>query len=129
MDLVALVAACALAVDPKLMHALVWHQSGGEPWAFSVPGERQPQVYRSASEAVREARASGSTPLQIRGGLTGLAMEPTSATLAVFMPCPNISIAARQIRQLMERCKVVPRFAAGSMHCAIAAYHGSWDRA
>ena len=51
MDLVALVAACALAVDPKLMHALIWHQSGGEPWSFSVPGERQPQVYRSAREA------------------------------------------------------------------------------
>jgi hypothetical protein len=31
MDLVTLVTACALAVDPKLMHALVWHQSGGEP--------------------------------------------------------------------------------------------------
>ena len=30
MDLV-LVAACALTVDPKLMHALIWHQSGGEP--------------------------------------------------------------------------------------------------
>jgi len=36
-DLVTLVAACALTVDPKLMHALVWHQSGGEPWSFSVP--------------------------------------------------------------------------------------------
>ena len=35
MDLVTLVTACALSVDPKLMHALVWHQSGGEPWAVS----------------------------------------------------------------------------------------------
>ena len=42
MDLVTLVTACALAVDPKLMHALVWHQSGGEPWAISVQGEPQP---------------------------------------------------------------------------------------
>jgi hypothetical protein len=40
-DLIALVTACSLTVDPKLMHALVWHQSGGEPWSFSVPGERQ----------------------------------------------------------------------------------------
>jgi hypothetical protein len=40
-DLIALVAACSLTVDPKLMHALVWHQSGGEPWSFSVPAERQ----------------------------------------------------------------------------------------
>jgi hypothetical protein len=36
MDLVTLVTACALGVEPKLMHALVWHQSGGEPWAASV---------------------------------------------------------------------------------------------
>jgi hypothetical protein len=45
----------------------------------------------------------------------------------MLMPCPNISIAARQIMQLSERCKVVPRFTANSMACAIAAYHGSWD--
>ena len=56
MDLVTLVAACALTVDTKLMHPLIWHQSGGEPWSFSVAGERQPQVYRSAREAVREAQ-------------------------------------------------------------------------
>ena len=34
MDLLTLVTACALTVDPKLMHALVWHHSGGEPWAI-----------------------------------------------------------------------------------------------
>jgi hypothetical protein len=38
MDLVTLVAACALTVDSKLMHALIWHQSGGEPWSYSVFG-------------------------------------------------------------------------------------------
>jgi hypothetical protein len=32
MDLVTLIAACALNVEPKLMHALIWKQSGGEPW-------------------------------------------------------------------------------------------------
>ena len=55
MDLVTLVTLCALGVDPKLMHALVWHQSGGEPWSFSAPGEREPRVYRKLREAVREA--------------------------------------------------------------------------
>ena len=57
MDLVTLVTACALAVDPKLMHALVWHQSGGEPWAVSVQGEPSPRVYSSLDEAIRETRA------------------------------------------------------------------------
>ena len=75
MDLVTLVAACALTVDPKLMHALIWHQSGGEPWSFSVTGERQPQVYRSAREAVREAQTAVPQGVPIRVGLTGLAAE------------------------------------------------------
>jgi hypothetical protein len=127
MDLVTLVAACALTVDPKVMHALIWHQSGGEPWSFSVAGERQPQVYRSALEAVREAQTALTQGLPIRVGLTGLAAESTLATEAIFMPCPNISIAARQITQLIDRCKTVPSFKADPVHCAVAAYHGSWD--
>jgi hypothetical protein len=126
-DLIALVAACALTVDSKLMHALVWHQSGGEPWSFTVPGERQLHVYRSAREAVAEAHRGAATGLPIRVGLTGLAVDSDSATLAMLMPCPNISIAARQIGQLVEQCMVVPRFEANSIHCAVAAYRGSWD--
>ena len=127
MDLVALVAACALAVDPKLMHALIWHQSGGEPWSFSVPGERQPQVYRSAREAVHEAQAALPASILIRVGLTGLTAHPTTATAAMFTPCLNISMAARQITQLVDRCKAVPSFKVDPVHCAIAAYRGSWD--
>jgi hypothetical protein len=127
MDLVALVAACALTVDPKLMHALIWHQSGGEPWSFSVSGERQPQVYRSAREALREAQTALPGGILIRVGLTGLAARPTTTTPAMFSPCPNISIAARQIAQLVDRCKTAPPFKADPIHCAIAAYRGSWD--
>jgi hypothetical protein len=127
MDLVTLVATCALTVDPKLMHALIWHQSGGDPWSFSVPRERQRQVYRSAREAVREAQTALPQGVPIRIGLTGLAAESTSATEATFMPCLNISMAARQITQLVDRCKAVPSFRADPVHCAIAAYRGSWD--
>ena len=128
MDLIAFVAACALTVDPKMMHALIWHQSGGEPWSFSVPGESQLQVYRSAREALAEARRSVQTGLPIRMGLTGLAVDSGAASLAILMPCPNISTAARQITQLSDRCKAVPRLTGNPTHCAIAAYHGSWDR-
>src|SRR3984957_8382243 len=92
-DLLTLGSTCALAVDPKLMHALIWHQSGGEPWSFSVPGERQPQVYRSAREAVHEAQAVLPASILIRVGLTGLGAHPTTATAAMFTPCPNISMA------------------------------------
>jgi hypothetical protein len=128
MDLLTLVATCVLTVDPKLMHALIWHQSGGEPWSFSAPGERQRYVYRSAPEAVAEAHRSAPTDLPIRVGLTGLAVDSGSATSAMVMPCPNISITARQITQLIDRRKITPRYTAHSIHCAIAAYGGSWDR-
>ena len=57
MDLVTLVTLCSLGVDPKLMHASVWRQSGGEPWSFTVPGEREPRVYRKLRDAVHEANA------------------------------------------------------------------------
>jgi hypothetical protein len=127
MDLVALVAACALTVDPKLMHALIWHQSGGEPWSFSVPGERQRQVYPTMRDAVREARAAPPAGGAIRVGLTGLAADPTTVTPAMFTPCLNISMAARQITQLVNRCKSVSPVKANPIRCAIAAYRGSWD--
>jgi hypothetical protein len=127
MDLVTLVAACALAVNPKLIHAVIWHQSGGEPWSFSVQGERQQQVYRTMREAVREARAELPAGVPIRVGLTGLAAHPTTATAAIFTPCLNISMAARQIAQLVDRCNTVPPVRTDPIHCAIAAYRGSWD--
>ena len=128
MDLVTLAAACALTVDPKLMHALIWHQSGGEPWLFSVSGEQQPQIYRSAREAVHAALTAPLMGLPIPVGLTGLAADPGAATLEMFMPCPNISVAARQIAQLVDRCRTVPHLAAHSTHHTIAAYRGSWER-
>ena len=66
MDLTTLITACALTVDPKLIHALIWHQSGGEPWMFSVSGERQPQVLRSMEEAIGAARNTRPGEIAIR---------------------------------------------------------------
>jgi hypothetical protein len=126
-DLIALVTACSLTVDPKLMHALVWHQSGGEPWSFSVRGERQPYVWRSAQQAVAEAHRSAPRGLSIRIGLTGLRVDSDAATLALFMPCSNVSTAGRQVTELVERCKIAAPLAADPARCAIAAYGGSWD--
>ena len=61
MDLVTLIAACALSIEPKtpppLMHALIWEQSGGEPWSFSLPGESQ--ATRLFHAAGRHARSTG----------------------------------------------------------------------
>jgi hypothetical protein len=127
MDLVTLITVCSLGVEPKLMHALAWHQSGTEPWSFTVPGERQPRVYRKLRDAVREAHALPADG-PIRVGLAGLTTEARAVTETTFLPCPNIAAAARRITQLAVRCETSQHPNADPTFCAVAAYRGSWDR-
>jgi hypothetical protein len=135
MDLVTLIAACALSVEPNsppsaldhsVMHALIFEQSGGEPWSFSVPGEDFARVLPTLKDAIREARGVRPDRGNIHVGLAGLATQPQSATALMFAPCPNITLAAHQIVQLVERCKAASK--PDPIYCAVAAYHGSWDR-
>lgn len=127
MDLVTLVTACALAVDPKLLHALVWHQSGGEPWAISVQGERSPRIYVSMNDAIREARAS-SIGSVVRVGLAGLSVPLSKVAPSVLLPCRNVAMAAVQIAKYASRCKAHPRLKADPTFCAVAVYRGSWEQ-
>jgi hypothetical protein len=127
MDLTTLITACALTVDPKIMHALIWHQSGGEPWVFSVSGQRQPQVLRSMEDAVGAAHTQPDNAA-IRIGLAGLPGTPRSVTATMFTPCSNIASAARQIAQFTELCRTSSRSKGDPVYCAIAAYRGSWER-
>jgi hypothetical protein len=127
MDLVTLVALCTIGVDPKLMHALVWHQSGGEPWSFTVPRETEPRVFRKVRDVVAEARAVPATAT-VRVGLAGLSVAPSVVTMMTFLPCPNVATAARQIVQLRTRCEASGRTDVDSIFCAVAAYRGSWER-
>jgi type IV secretion system protein VirB1 len=128
MDLVTLVAACALAVEPKLMHALIWHQSGGEPWAISVQSEPNPRVYSSMRDAIRETRAGPARNDTVRVGLAGLSIAPSKVAAAVLLPCRNVAIAATQIAKLADRCKSHPRLKADTTFCAVAVYRGSWEQ-
>jgi len=128
MDLVTLVTACALGVEPKLMHALVWQQSGGEPWAVSVPNEPMPRVYSSMQQAISETRTASAATGIVRVGLTGLPVAPSKASPAIFLPCRNIAIAAQRIAKLVDRCKAHPRLKGDPTFCAVAAYRGSWER-
>jgi hypothetical protein len=124
MDLVTLVAACSLGVQPNVIHALVWQQSGGEPCSFSVPGESLLRIYSTLREALREAQHVPQRAT-LRVGLSGLSAVVTPA---VFAPSPNITAASRQIGELLDRCSVVNGSDKDPMHCAIAVYRGSWER-
>jgi len=126
MDLVTLIASCALSVEPKLMHALIFEQSGGEPWSFLRPGEALPRVLPTLGDAVREARAVRPLGVRIRVGLTGLPANPRAVTAALFTPCLNITLAARQITPFVELCAATSK--PDPIYCAIAVFHGSWDR-
>jgi hypothetical protein len=126
MDLVTLITGCALNVEPKLLHALIWKQSGGEPWSFSVPGDSLLRVLPTLQDAVREAQATRPEGVRIRVGLTGLSTNPRSLTAVMFARCPNVTLAARQLSQLVERCKTTSN--PDPAYCAVAAYRGSWNR-
>ena len=128
MDLVMLVTACALGVEPKLMHALVWQQSGGEPWAVSVPNGPMPRVYSSMQQAISETRTASVAPGIVRVGLAGLPVAPSKASPAMFLPCRNVAIAAQRIAKLADRCKAHPRLKGDPTLCAVAVYDGSWER-
>ena len=128
MDLVTLVTACALSVEPKLMHALIWHQSGGEPWAVSVQSEPNPRVYSTHAgrnpRGARKLRRKRYSPRRTSRSC-GRSIEGAPA---VLLPCRNVAIAARQIAKLAERCKTHPRLKTDPTFCAVAVYRGSWRR-
>ena len=109
MDLVTLVTACALSVEPKLMHALIWHQSGGEPWAVAVQNEPMSRIYSSMQDAVSEVHSISIASDTVRVGLAGLPVSPLKANAAMFLPCRNVAIAAQRIARLSERCKKTSR--------------------
>lgn len=126
MDLVTLVTACALGADPKLMQALIWQQSGGNPWAISVPRETSPRIYTSMRQAISATRSLPRTIGDVRVGLTGLPVPSTGVTRAVFLPCWNVAIAAQQVARLVQRCATHTQTTAIS--CALSAYGGSWQK-
>lgn len=135
MDLASLITACALSVEPKslrtdfdskVMQALIFEQSGSEPWSFSVQGEGFARAFSTMQDALYQARAVRPDRQKIHVGLAGLPTDPASAAALMFAPCPNVALAMLEISQLVERCKTTAKPA--PIYCGIAAYHGSWDR-
>lgn len=127
MDLVTLLTACTLAVDPKLMHALVWHQSGGEPWAISTRAEENPRVYPNMRDVIRDAQEMSNNSI-VWVGLAGVPVPPSKVSASNLLPCRNVAMAATLFAKLILRCRSHPRLKASPNLCALAVYRGSWER-
>jgi hypothetical protein len=79
-------------------------------------------------DAIGAARGIQPENIAIRVGLAGVPGTPRAVTATTFTPCSNIASAARQIAQFAELCRTSSRSKGDPIHCAIAAYHGSWER-
>jgi hypothetical protein len=95
MDLVTLAAVTALGISPKPIHAFVWHQSGGDPWSFSVPINRR--TCSTMHDAFRAARTSDTDDGTIHLDLAGLRTGSSLATAPTVMPTSKMAIAVPQI--------------------------------
>jgi hypothetical protein len=113
-----------MGVDPRLMHALVWYESTGDPWSFSVAGEVDRRTYRTLRDVVT---AVATLPQgTIRVGLAGVPIDSLTLSPTLFMPCANLVTASQELGRDIDRCTSASKVDAIS--CAIAAYHGSWER-
>ena len=131
MDLVILIAACAIGQDPAMMQALVLRASAGQPYSYHVIGETEPRSFGTVDAAAQAARAAQAEGQAIRLGLAGIAADMTAATSqpneVLFEPCVNLDIASRQLRAAAKQCAAT---APGTdpTYCALAAYLGSIER-
>ena len=94
---------------------------------FHRPRRTRARVYLKLRDAVREANALH-TDRTIRVGLAELVTNASTVTETTFPPYPNTAAAARQIHQLTARCNAGSQSDPDDTFCAIAAYHGSWER-
>ncbi len=129
MDLVSVIAACAMGFDAHVMHALVWNESRGASWSFRTEGVGEPRVFRTRAEAVREAHRARAGSMSLRIGLTGLLLAPersdSQAISDALDPCANVMAAARRLLSLQERCSKELRFGPETMRCTLALWRGS----
>lgn len=128
MDLVALIAACAVGQDPAMMQAIVLQASAGQPYSYYVAGESAPRAFATIEEVVAAARAAQGAGQAIRLGLAGIAADLAAGTSqpneVLFEPCVNLDIAARQLDRATRQCRELAP-SDDPFSCALATYLGS----
>ncbi len=124
MDLATLVTACSLSLDPKLVQALVWHNSRGSPWTIGHLNEPLPRVFSSSIAALADARRT--PPDQaLRIGLSGVTVRAGAVNANILEPCANLSSATSEIARLSRECASDPAVQSDAIGCAIARFRGT----
>lgn len=134
-EFLALAAACAPAVHPTTLAAIVRQESGGNPYAIGVnPGfPRLAAQPRERSHAIREAERLIALGANIDAGLAqinvgnwnwlGLTAE------TVFDPCTNLAAAQRVLVACYERASARGGSSQGALYAALSCYNtGSLER-
>ncbi|MCI0429185.1 MAG: hypothetical protein L0210_01390 [Rhodospirillales bacterium] len=131
MDLVTLIAACAIGQDPAMMQALVLRASAGHPYSYHVVGEAEPRSFPTVDAVAQAARAAQVEGQTIRLGLAGITADMTAATAqpneVLFEPCVNLDIASRQLRAVAKQCGAAAPDT-DPTYCALGAYLGSLEQ-
>jgi hypothetical protein len=131
MDLVTLIAVCAIGQDPAMMQALVLRASAGHPFRYAAAGAAAPRSFSTVDDVAQAARAAQAEGQVIRLGLVGITADMTAATAqpneVLFEPCVNLDIASRQLRVAAKQCAAT---APGTdpTYCALGAYLGSFEQ-
>jgi hypothetical protein len=131
MDLVTLIAACAIGQDPAMMQALVLRASAGHPYSYHVVGEATPRSFSTVDDVAQAARVAQAEGQAIRLGLAGTTADMTAATAqpneVLFEPCVNLDIASRQLRAAAKQCAAAAP-GVDPTYCALGAYLGSLEQ-
>jgi hypothetical protein len=131
MDLVTLIAVCAIGQDPAMMQALVLRASAGHPYSYYVVGEAAPRSFSTVDDVAQAARAAQAEGQAIRLGLAGIGADMTAAATqpneVLFEPCVNLDIASRQLRAAAKQCAAAAPDT-DPTYCALGAYLGSLEQ-
>lgn len=110
--MIELLLACAPAVDPVTMSAIVKQESGGHPWSINDNHGKKSYRLKSKDEAVLKATELISAGHSIDMGLAQINSKNLRwlglSVAQVFDPCTNISAGAKVLTQGFQKTGSLP---------------------
>lgn len=110
--MIELLLACAPAVDPVTMSAIVKQESGGHPWSINDNNGKRSYRLKSKEEAILKATELISAGHSIDIGLAQINSKNLRwlglSVAQVFDPCTNISAGAKVLTQGYQKTGSLP---------------------